>query len=50
MQGAVDAVDEAERKMIISATGRYRNDDASDWWGISDSLYLKLLERRFIIC
>ncbi|MBQ3864481.1 MAG: hypothetical protein II781_01435 [Clostridia bacterium] len=44
LQGAVDAVDWAERKMIMPATGLYRNDFASDWWGISAFAYLALAD------
>ena len=44
LDGAVEAVDWAERKMIMPGTGLYRNDFASDWWGISAFAYLALAD------
>ena len=46
LEGAKAAVDWAERKMIVPETGLYRNDFASDWYGISVFGYMALSDAR----
>ena len=46
LRGAEATVDWAERKMILPGTGLYRNDFASDWYGISVFGYMALSDAR----